>query len=312
MLVSPVTPRPAEPAFRIAFDGSPALAEPATLQIRTPWLAGAPVEALFPHVATLPAAGGVQLFQAGEFLLGYAREPLTHDDVAVHAEALYRRLLTACGRHHLYRAWNYVPQINAQPGAVENYRAFCLGRARAFEKVLGPGFETRLPAASAVGCEGRQLDVIFVAGENAPHHFENPEQVPAYHYPIEHGPRSPSFARATVARDGANSVVFVSGTAAIKGHQTVAPGVLDGQLDCTLDNLRLISRAVGLGDRFTSDRITRRQFKIYLRHPEDLGRARTRLERDLLQPTDTVTYLHAEICRAALDVEIEATLFQTG
>jgi hypothetical protein len=32
------------------------------------------------------------------------------------------------------------------------------------------------------------------------------------------------------------------------------------------------------------------------------------LERFLLRPDDAVMYLHAEICRAALNVEIEATL----
>ena len=80
-----------------------------------------------------------------------------------------------------------------------------------FEARLGGRFEQKLPAASSVGSHGDRLDVIFVAGEAAPRHLENPEQVPAYHYPAEHGPRAPSFARATVASDGARKVTFISG-----------------------------------------------------------------------------------------------------
>src|SRR5215207_7623292 len=117
-----------------------------------------------------------------------------------------------------------------------------------FEGMLGGDFRPQLPAASAVGCSGTRLEVIFVAGETAPTHFENPEQIPAYHYPVEHGPRAPSFARATVVRNGPRTWTFISGTSAIKGHETIAPGALERQLECTLDNLRLIATQCGLGD----------------------------------------------------------------
>jgi hypothetical protein len=174
--------------------------------------------------------------------------------------------------------------------------------------MLGGEFQPRLPAASAVGCEGDRIDVIFAAGDAAPNHFENPEQVPAYCYPIEHGPRAPSFARATVARDELRTWTFISGTSAIKGHETVSPGRLEGQLDCTLDNLRLISLRCGLGPDLGGRRASHRNFKVYLRHAQDFAVARDRLNRGLLLPTDAVSYLRTEICRAALDVEIEATI----
>jgi hypothetical protein len=127
-------------------------------------------------------------------------------------------------------------------------------------------------------------------------------------YPAEHGPRAPSFARATVAREGRRAWVFISGTSAIKGHETIAPGDLKGQLACTLDNLRLMSRKAGLGDDLGAGVGAQRQFKVYLRHDSDLTSARESLERSLLHPGDVVTYLHAEICRAALNIEVEATI----
>lgn len=277
-------------------------------QIDLPWLAGADTEEIFPAVTAAGSVDGVQLFRAGGVLIGHARELPETDDFAAQAEAIYLRVLTAARGHHLCRIWNYVPQINALTGGLEHYQAFCQGRSLAFEAEFGREFKAVLPAASAVGSHGAHLDVIFAASETAPRHFENPDQMPAYQYPVEHGPRSPSFARATVVRDGARTWTFISGTAAIKGHQTIAPDSLDAQLDCTLDNLRLISRTVGLADDLGAGRVTERHFKIYLRHAADLAATQARLDRELLRPGDIVTYLNADICRAALAVEIEATL----
>ena len=101
---------------------------------------------------------------------------------------------------------------------------------------------------------------------------------------------------------------FVSGTAAIVGHTTVAPGDTAAQLACTLDNLAAISRACGLGRDLGAGRSAARFFKVYLRHAADFAPVAAQLERALLGPGDEVTYLHADICRATLNIEIEATI----
>ena len=46
----------------------------------------------------------------------------------------------------------------------------------------------------------------------------------------------------------------------------------------------------------------------HLRHPADFAAAKSHLERSLLRAEDRVTYLQSDVCRAALRVEIEATL----
>jgi hypothetical protein len=202
-----------------------------------------------------------------------------------------------------------VPEINGfGPGGLENYRAFCKGRWHAFEETFGEGFASFLPAASAIGAVGGPLTVAFLAGARAARHHENPAQVPAYQYPPEYGPRPPSFARATVVEWGGVSDVFISGTSAVMGHGTVAPHDTAGQLECTFENLVLISRACGLGDRFGSGRAVSRHFKVYLRHAGDLAAVDPVVRRRLLVPGDRVTYLGADICRSALNVEIELTV----
>jgi len=301
------------PAFAIEF-GRPATSpvdatRGAGLDLHLPVLAGESREFIFPGAINRRDVSGLQLAAAGDLLLGCATEPIADErTLAARTEDLYRRLLTATRGRHLYRIWNYVPRINAVTNGLENYRAFCKGRSLAFEAEAGTGFPQVLPSASGVGIADGCLSVVFVAGDVAPRHFENPEQVPAYRYPSEHGPRAPSFSRATVAALPGRTFTFISGTAAIKGHQTVAPHDLRGQLDCTLDNLRLISRAAGHGDDLAAGRAQRRHVKVYLRHPADLAAVRSRLETDLLRPADHVSYLHSDICRGALDVEIEVTL----
>jgi hypothetical protein len=279
-----------------------------SLQIAAPWLGGAAREEIFAGVTPIGSEHGLNLYRCGSLLLGHAHDPFIERELAARTESTYERMLNACEGRHLYRIWNYVPRINALTDGFENYRAFCMGRSLAFERKFGGKFQTLLPAASAVGSHGEHLEVIFVAGESDPTHFENPAQVPAYLYPVEHGPRAPSFARATVAHEGGRTLTFISGTAAIRGHETVAPGSFDEQLDCTLDNLRLISTTAGLGEQLAAGTATQRFFKIYLRHSKDYEAARARLERRLFQPHDSVIYLQTDICREALDLEIEATL----
>jgi len=226
------------------------------------------------------------------------------------AKRVYGQVIGAAEGLHLHRLWNFVPSINGRGiEGLENYRAFCRGRSVAFETALGRDFTRRLPAASAVGTAGGELTIVFLAGAQEPLHFENPLQVPAYEYPTEHGPRPPSFARATVVPRGETVDAYISGTSAVVGHETVAPGDTPGQLECTFENLRQISRASGLGERLGSGSSPRRHFKVFLRSEDDLGLVSGALEHEgMLGPGDAVSYLRADICRAALNVEIEVAV----
>ncbi|MDE3084669.1 MAG: hypothetical protein KGJ37_05555 [Verrucomicrobiota bacterium] len=276
------------------------------VRLSVPLLAGEPGEDILDNLQPAGVRDGFNLFCDGGLVAGHITEPVA-PDMAAQAQQLYRRLLGLIRGRHLYRVWHYMPRINDRTGRLENYRAFCRGRSLAFEEAFGPAFKRVVSAASAVGCDDHRLTMIFVGGGAVPRHVENPEQVPAYDYPQEHGPRPPSFARATVAEEGGRRFIFVSGTSAIKGHATIASDSVGEQLSCTLDNLRLISRAAGLGDKLGAGNHSRR-FKIFLRHAEDLPFVRTRIEDELLRPGDRAVYLRADICRAALKIEIEAAL----
>jgi chorismate lyase/3-hydroxybenzoate synthase len=273
-----------------------------------PVIAGEAVENLFTSAGAAGRQGGLALHRTTDWLLGAGSLPFGPDPEAA-TRRLYEDIFRATSGHHLARIWNYVPAINATGSdSLENYRLFCLARSLAFERHHGPGFKALLPAASAVGTKSGDLTVVFAASTTRPRHVENPLQVSAYDYPGEYGPRAPSFARATVVPGGDCPAVFISGTAAIRGHATVAPQDLRQQLDCTLENLREISTACGLGSDLDRHGRTTRHFKVYLRHAADQPLIAALLQEKLLTGPDRVTYLHAEICRAPLLVEIEATL----
>lgn len=272
-----------------------------------PLLGGEPHEQILGHASRSGSEGGFTLWRGPDGLAGSARARPGGDPEGL-TRRLYAELLHGVRDLHLYRIWNSVPHINGvNPDGLENYRAFCRGRSLAFEAALGKGFERRLPASTAVGTGGAELIIVFLAGDRPARYFENPAQVPAYEYPPEHGPRSPSFARASVVDRAGRLDAFVSGTSAIMGHSTVAPHDTAGQLDCTLENLRLVSRACGLGDGLGSGPCTR-HFKVYLRKPEDYPSVSQQVTRRLLAPGDRVSYLGADICRSALNVEIEAAV----
>ncbi len=282
---------------------------PAAWPLGLPLLGGEPAETIFRELQPAGTAADFTLYHSGDWLLGSATAaPDEAPEAAAHR--LYSALFRAVGDRTLARIWNYVPKINAPDSTgLENYQAFCRGRSLAFQAELGAGFTQRLPAASAVGLESAALAVIFAASAHPVRHFENPRQVPAYAYPREHGPRPPSFARATVVpRPESRADVFISGTAAITGHTTLAPGDTAAQLGHTLENLRAIGRASGVGETLAAHQAAARHLKVYIRHAADYPAIAATLAAHLLIAGDHVNYIRSDICRAALNVEIEVTL----
>jgi chorismate lyase/3-hydroxybenzoate synthase len=189
-----------------------------------------------------------------------------------------------------------LPDIHGQERGLERYQAFCAGRARAFEDRYGDRYSARLCASTAVGSRSGRAVVYFLADVRPGEHVENPRQVSAYSYPSCHGPRSPSFARAT--RVGAR--LLVSGTASIVGHESLHRGDVRAQVDETLDNIEVLRRAAGPGSDAAS-------WKAYIRDPADAGAVLERMRRRVGEDADIVA-LVADICRRELLVEIEAVL----
>ena len=247
-----------------------------------------------------------------ETLMGVIALGGAGDDLALSARRIYDqifRCLDHFGYPFPFRIWNYIPAINASNDlGLERYRAFCLGRSEAFfaDRQCSEKF---LPAGTGVGCLGERVKVVFMAARTAaPTHFENPRQLPAYHYPVCYGPKSPSFARATfVPRNHGQGEIYISGTASIIGHETLHGGDVVKQCLTTLENMELLLSEANL-KRYNINHSVRLSdlagIKVYLRQPRDLPLIKpiceTRLSRN--QP---IQFLRGDICRSDLLIEIE-------
>lgn len=224
---------------------------------------------------------------------------------AEHAYAALFAALGETGFSGLLRVWNYLPRINHVENGIERYRQFNIGRQDAFTR-CGRALTGAVPAASALGVGHGALEIGFIASRSPLHAIENPRQVSAYDYPSEYGPRSPTFSRASLARCTGQDLLFVSGTASIVGHRTVHVGDVAAQTRETLSNIEAVLGAAARLDPRMPPTPAGLGCLAYLRRAADLGAVRAQVE-DGLGADAQVCYVQADVCRADLLVEIEAS-----
>ncbi len=250
-----------------------------------------------PDAVTRGTSGAITFARTGRVLLG----TLGCDAAGVEAAGRWAfdqiiEFARTSGYPYLLRIWNHVGDINEMQDGTERYRSFCAGRYESFAR-HGYALRTDLPAASAVGMRGSRYQAYFVASTTPGTQVENPWQVSAYDYPPQYGRRSPSFSRATVLRDGGESLIFIAGTASIVGHETMYPGDVCKQTGETIRNIARVLEAAGatLEDLVMA--------KAYVRSAEDCAAVQNHL-RGALGETP-VLYLRADVCRGDLLVEVE-------
>jgi len=258
-----------------------------------------------PLPVTRWSAEGAAFASNGEVLFGSAR--VCGCEIESAAARVYETLVTAArssGHPHLLRAWNHVGSINACEEGWERYRRFSVGRHEALTRLgITP---QQFPAASAVGTQGNELAVTLLTSRVPGMQVENPRQVPAYEYPAHYGPRSPSFARATVARWDAAGMIFVAGTSSVVGHASLHADDVEAQLEETLRNLETIidAAAARAGTSARLDGMT--VARTYLRRAADYAAVAARLQSAM--PRTQHLVLESDICRRDLLIEIEGVV----
>jgi chorismate lyase/3-hydroxybenzoate synthase len=285
------------------------------VRLDLPQLSGPPLAEVW--TSTLPVtydqAGGIRCAMNEEVLFGALQLDESPDrPLDLVTSTAYRRLLAharAMGYPHLLRVWNYFPHINRGSGGLERYQQFCAGRHVALAEGLSD-FPRTLPAGTAVGTMSGPLKIHFLASRQPGTQVENPRQVSAYEYPRVYGPRSPSFARATLRSSMSGSHLLISGTASVVGHVSRHIGEPHQQTLEILHNLTaLITHTEQLHGVTRGQWYGQALFKIYIRHQEHFATISGILKEQL--PLHTrVLYLQGEMCRSELLLEIEGILAQ--
>jgi chorismate lyase/3-hydroxybenzoate synthase len=251
---------------------------------------------------------GCSIAMNGDFLIGsislHEDADRSLDAAAYEAYKTMLHRLHGLGYPYLWRIWNYFPRINDDQDGLERYRRFCLGRHHALTEMLAD-FPSSLPAATAVGTKSGPLQVMFMAGTQAAIHLGNPRQLNAYEYPRNYGPRSPSFARATLTRSEEEYRLYLAGTASVVGHATRHAGLPREQTEETIRNIQAVldqaKHAAGF-DLIGAQR--QALYKVYVRDSGSLPDIQDAIMNSPLS-REQVLFLHSDLCRKELLIEIE-------
>jgi len=214
---------------------------------------------------------------------------------------------------HIFRIWNFIPNINGEDGdRVERYKSFSCGRSVSFRNNVQVDENFRFSAATGIGSISGNVSIYCLSALIPKHiHFENPRQTPAYKYPQQYGPKSPSFARATYYNRGNNCFdIYIAGTASVVGHESVHIGDIKKQCETTVENIKALLSKENLKKNGIKREVILDDLdciKVYIRHKDDFPIIKKLCEQ-IFSPKSPILYMQADICRSDLLVEIEGII----
>lgn len=236
-----------------------------------------------------------------------------------------RRLLPDAGARldQVLRLWLHLGGIVDDDGPVQRYKELNRARTEVYQHVhflsdrLPEGYtRPAFPACTGIGTAGRSISlsavaVVSDADDVVAVPLENPRQTAAYAYSAAYSPTSPKFSRGLAFCCGADTTLFISGTASITNSETRHAGDVVAQTDETLANINALISEDNLSRHGLPGRGTRLESlgvaRIYVKRPQDFASVREVFERRL--GNVPVTYTVADVCRPDLLVEIEGIAF---
>lgn len=215
----------------------------------------------------------------------------------------------------IVRQWNYIGNIVGCREGKQNYQAFNDARTRYYAKGW---WRNGYPAATGIGAAGEGIvvgGIAFRSERGGVYPIDNPLQVAAHVYSksvlideaTDAVKSTPKFERAKLIETAAGICCFVSGTAAIRGEESVDPSSAKLQTIKTIENIECLVSKENLaryGCKAYDLRYTKLQ--VFIKRAEDYDDVRSVVEQTY--PQVEVVYTIADVCRSELLVEIEGIL----
>lgn len=211
----------------------------------------------------------------------------------------------------IVRQWNYIEGITVFDGDRQHYQDFNDSRSHFYAKTI---WDSGYPAATGIGTQygGVMVELIAFSGDAyVDHALDNPLQVSAHKYSqqVLVGARdevfdqrtTPKFERGRVLGQHDKQIIFISGTAAIRGEHSLLTDELIEQTRLTMANIdHLISE-----ENYPLPNVSRAygMLRIYVKEYAQMEEVRKYME--MHYPEVNKIYLHADICRDELLLEIE-------
>ena len=211
----------------------------------------------------------------------------------------------------IVRQWNYLENILGFDGQEQRYQAFNNSRTSIYGNLFdGTGF----PAATGIGMNQGGVIIEFVAIQSA--HLKtvainNPVQIAAHTYSAKvlEGDNctlktTPKFERARYLELFGKKIIFISGTASIRGEQTVGVGNPAEQTEVTIDNIKQLYSKEIL-EKISGEQLNPKygHARVYVKDRNDFAIIRKTFRNHF--GNLPVVYIIADICRNNLLVEIE-------
>ena len=243
------------------------------------------------------------------------------DSVESQSREVFGRLDSLLAVHNfrvddIVRQWNYIGKIVGSRAGKQNYQEFNDARTAYYSS---GGWQNGYPAATGIGASGEGIIVSAIAFKRADNSgvypIDNPLQVAAHAYSkdvlidsrADAVKSTPKFERAKVITTSRGACCFVSGTAAIRGEQSVEGCSAAEQTRLTIENIANLVSKENL-ERFNCPpyELEYQQLQVFIKRAEDFDDVRAVVECNYASvPT---VYTIADVCRSELLVEIEGIL----
>ncbi|MEN6324116.1 MAG: hypothetical protein ABFD09_11605 [Proteiniphilum sp.] len=215
----------------------------------------------------------------------------------------------------IVRQWNYIPQITRIEGNTQHYQDFNDARSSFYDNV---SWENGYPAATGIGTARGEVtvDLETVLPAEGSHiiieGIDNQLQVSAFDYSChvlvgekDAGKTPPKFERAKSVAFAGKKLLYISGTAAIRGEESLEGiGVLH-QTQATIENIENLVLQAGEGVKVTN-MVAGNEFlalRVYLKNATDYDKVKAVVAK--IYPGVSALYILADVCRDNLLVEIE-------
>lgn len=257
---------------------------------------------------------------SGRFLFcGGFQSDVMNKSIAEQSADVFQMLGNVLKEEHfsintIVRQWNYIEKITALEGTRQHYQDFNDARARFYNQTT---WENGYPSATGIGVThgGILLDVdaaeLFEQNGAYATSLDNRLQIAAHRYSEEvlvsenEEKATPKFERGKALNFGSSGVIYISGTAAIRGEESLKDAELAEQLYATMENIAyLISlENVTMAGAQSRYQPVVQMLRIYLKDMSAVKEAKELMEAFRLDIP--VVYLWADICRDELLIEIE-------
>ena len=200
----------------------------------------------------------------------------------------------------IIRQWNYIEQITRFDGTDQHYQMFNNSRSEFYSKA---DWNNGYPAATGIGANlgGILVDVdaaVFTSPGCFATPIDNKLQIAAHAYSEEvlevagKKKTTPKFERAKSMTFDGRRIVYISGTAAIRGEETLIGVGLERQLHITMENIAQLTGNARL-----------KMLRVYLKEKSFYEEAHRLLE--AYELNIPISYMWADVCRDELLIEIE-------